>query len=81
MQIKSLKRGAKVYSFFVLGIIPGINIQINFQGWLNLLGLTLVAGALLWLHRQHHLIADELALERLPLPASQLHQRLQLSVQ
>ena len=69
-----------MYSFLVLGLIPGTNLQINFQGWLNLLGLSLVAGTLLHV-RMRRSLAAELINVRTPLHASQLHQRLHLTAQ
>jgi hypothetical protein len=67
-----------MYSFLILGIVPGTNLQINFQGWLNLAGLVLSTAVLLRLYRQHQLLTTIFA-PRLPLHASQLHQRLHLT--
>ena len=42
-----------MYSFFVLGLIPGTNLQITWQVWID--GVLLCAGAIsmLWLYRRH----------------------------
>ncbi|HSW36806.1 MAG TPA: hypothetical protein VLG37_00350 [Candidatus Saccharimonadales bacterium] len=61
-----------MYNFIVLGLIPGTDIQITFQMWLNAAGLIVALIALAWLYNQH----------RQPLPALKisyngLHQILQ----
>jgi hypothetical protein len=43
-----------VYSFFVLGIIPGTNLQITFQIWADSLLLAVELLGIAWLYRQHH---------------------------
>jgi hypothetical protein len=67
-----------MYSLLLLGIVPGTNLQINFQGWLNLTGL-IFAGAMLYRLRQQHQRLTMANAPRRPLHASQLHQRLHLT--
>ena len=73
-----------MYSFLVLGLIPGTNIQIDFWAWIILMAGLLIATVLLkqyvlrlvanWWHQ-----FDETdGASRQPLHASQLHQRLRL---
>jgi hypothetical protein len=66
-----------MYSFLVLGIIPGTNLQITFQVWLNTIGLLLIGLAFRILYANRHQI--ELALQpvRVPLHAREIHARLQ----
>ena len=71
-----------MYAFFVLGLIPGTNIQISFQAWLFIAPVLAVAGLILrprlerrvrqWWHEY-----DEDQVSRQPLHASQLHLRAQ----
>jgi hypothetical protein len=63
-----------MYSFFVLGIIPGTTIQITFQGWLDAVELAIALYCTVWLYR--HRRAIRATFSRTPLPANQLHQRL-----
>ncbi len=69
-----------MYSFLVLGLIPGTNIQINFWAWvIIMIGLTVAAYRLRF--RVTRLISswwhqfDEEDAARRPLHASQLHLR------
>ena len=66
-------------TFLVLGQIPGTNIQITFRFWLDTLEAVIICLLLLrtlhFLRRNRH--AAELFAARVPLPASQLHQRVQ----
>jgi hypothetical protein len=67
-----------MYSFFVLGIIPGTNIQITLTTWLDSLALLVAIAALVWLNRQHRFRNFILARQSIrpnPVHASQLHQR------
>ena len=72
-----------MYSFIVLGLIPGTNIQISFELWLQIVaGLTtyiLLSIFAVWTYRFFRLTNQLLApaKTRLPLYASQLHQRVQ----
>lgn len=69
-----------MYSFLVLGLIPGTNIQINFWAWIIIMvGLTVTAyklrfrvGRLVssWWHQ-----FDDPETHRKPLHANQLHLR------
>lgn len=64
-----------MYTFIVLGYVPGTNLQITFRTWIVLSGLAGIAYSLhkmAVLHR--HLMADGMQL-RLPLHASRLHLR------
>jgi hypothetical protein len=63
-----------MYSLLVLGLVPGTNIQINFQTWLGLLLLTTVMGIAWYLYRLPHLEAMQQPL-RQGLHATQLHRR------
>ena len=50
-----IKRNAglsRVYSFFVLGLIPGTNFQITFQVWLDCLMVVFEVAGLLWLQKR-----------------------------
>lgn len=66
-----------MYTFLVLGLIPGTNVQISFDAWLGIMaGLPFVAALLRTpLHRLVEL--GKAAEPRLPLPANQLHRRIQ----
>lgn len=45
-----------MYSFMVLGIIPGTDIQISFQAWLAVTIMSLGFGPIIWRGaRQHYL--------------------------
>ncbi len=65
-----------MYSFFVLGIVPGTNIQITFRSWIN--SVLLVIAVLLSI-RLVRLVANQRhtnpQASRFPLHASQLHIR------
>lgn len=69
-----------MYNFLVLGLIPGTDIQINFQAWLDLLGL-MIAGY--WIARfyssrlRFRVVESEIVERHLEhLDASQLHFRI-----
>jgi len=64
-----------MYSFLVLGIIPGTDVAISFQAWLVILAWL---GLLLVVFRSPLRQAWESSKHaaRLPLPASQLHLRI-----
>ena len=72
-----------MYSFIVLGLVPGTNIQISFELWLQFVaGLTiyiLLCIFAVWTYRffrlTNHLLAP--TQRRSPLYATQLHQRVQ----
>ncbi|MDB5169058.1 MAG: hypothetical protein JWO41_414 [Candidatus Saccharibacteria bacterium] len=65
-----------MYSLLVLGIIPGTDIQISFQLWLDC--ATVLAVVVLASHyiRTHRLAISEAIRTRSPLHAAQLHTRL-----
>jgi hypothetical protein len=68
-----------MYSFLVLGMIPGTNLQITWQIVLDMAGFTLIACALRVLYAYRHrieLIIMPVSHQRFH--ASQLHQRIQL---
>jgi hypothetical protein len=66
-----------MYSFLVLGLIPGTNIQLSFWAWLVIMPLLVVAGRK-FRPQVRDLIEWGLAPQpRLPLPANRLHRRLQ----
>ncbi len=65
-----------MYTFLVLGIIPGTTLQITFQLWLQAAASVLAVGLTIRLglvHRQ--LVAAVIVPTRVPLHASQLHLR------
>jgi hypothetical protein len=65
-------------TFLVLGLIPGTNTQITFRVWLNCLGLFVVFLCSAWLHSvRKRASLSSFPLARIPLPASQLHRRVQ----
>jgi hypothetical protein len=45
-----------MYSFFVLGLIPGTSFQITFQQWLDCLLLVVDMVGVLWLYRRHETV-------------------------
>jgi hypothetical protein len=45
-----------MYSFFVLGLIPGTSFQITFQQWLDCLLLVVEMVGILWLYRRHETV-------------------------
>lgn len=63
-----------MYSFFVLGLIPGTNIQITFQMWL-LITAAIAAVYAYWHYLPHPTLRIEIRSPRRPLHASQLHLR------
>jgi hypothetical protein len=63
-----------MYNFIVLGIVPGTNYQIEFDTWLKLAEMALLAYALLRLKAIHQAMPAK-AWIRQPLPANQLHLR------
>ncbi|HVC36470.1 MAG TPA: hypothetical protein VNE40_03470 [Candidatus Dormibacteraeota bacterium] len=42
-----------MYSFLVLGLVPGTNLQITFKIWIDLIGLMADGIALVWLYQKH----------------------------
>ena len=72
--------GVGVYNFLVLGFIPGTNIQITFQTWVDAFGLVLFAYCGFRLYQRYRFSGFELMPIRQPLHASQLHQRLRQTV-
>jgi hypothetical protein len=65
-----------MYSFLVLGLVPGTNFQISFQDWLLMLAcLPVIVMAFMLRHRLRH--ATQQIDLRQPLYASQLHQQAQ----
>ena len=65
-----------MYSFFVLGLVPGTNIQITFQIWLDsllLLAICLLAASL---YRLNRVTNSWLIMRIAPLSADLVHQRL-----
>lgn len=70
-----------MYTFIVLGIVPGTNIRITFGDWLQLAVLIFAAIVTIKLYRKLEPLMfsqlNQLQTERSPLHASQLHQRAQ----
>lgn len=71
-----------MYSFLVLGLIPGTNIQIGFWTWMVLM-VGLIITFKIYKRRLYraienwwHKFDEETDVARKPLPASQLHRRL-----
>lgn len=54
-----------MYSFFVLGLIPGTGIQITFQIWMDCLLLVFEFAAVAWLCRRHNLQLNRYLPERM----------------
>ena len=69
-----------MYSFFVLGLVPGTNFQITFQVWLDAALLAVAAVACIALYRLEHLDrqVEHVILRYAPLDAGRLHTRLTL---
>ena len=65
-----------MYTFLVLGLIPGTNIQISFQAWLDMAAALPFVAAFIKLHLYHRLTAASDIAIRQPLHASQLHRRI-----
>jgi hypothetical protein len=65
-----------MYTFLVLGLIPGTNIQISFQAWLVIMAVLPFAVRGLRSPMRRLLELGKAAEPRLPLPASQVHQRI-----
>ena len=63
-----------MYSFLVLGLIPGTNIAISFQAWIALGVMLALALPGHRLYVRYHQLVSTAA--RRPLHASQLHRRL-----
>jgi hypothetical protein len=67
-----------MYSFIVLGIVPGTNIQISFQAWLLMLaGLVALIMVFIASHRLRRSMGLQGLRLRQPLDANQLHQQVQ----
>lgn len=64
-----------MYTFVVLGLIPGTNIQISFQAWLAMAAVLPVTAVLLKSPLSSLVAIGRAAEPRLPLPATLLHQR------
>lgn len=68
-----------MYTFLVLGIIPGTDFQITFEMWLEIAKSLLLALFVVYagsrMYRTVHLEAQDCILLRKELPASRLHQR------
>jgi uncharacterized membrane protein YhaH (DUF805 family) len=64
-------------TFFVLGLIPGTNIQISFQAWLGIMAFLISTIAIYRrrLHGRNETFSSQW--QRSLLHASQLHQRVQ----
>jgi hypothetical protein len=69
-----------MYSFLVLGLIPGTNIQISFQAWLGIMAAVVAVlpfvAAFIKPH-WHKRLAELAATEHQPVHANQLHLRVQ----
>ncbi len=68
-----------MYNFIVLGQVPGTNVQISFQAWLVLMALLAIMTPVVWAQLKRRWQELEAVIERQPLHASQLHQRLHLT--
>jgi len=66
-----------MYTFLVLGLIPGTNVQISFQAWLAVMAMLPFLAYLAKEPLRKILELGMAATPRLPLHASQLHHRLQ----
>ncbi len=65
-----------MYSFFILGRIPGTNISISFEAWLIIMAVVGFAAYRYW-PRINKFVRDteQRLLARKPLHANQLHRR------
>jgi hypothetical protein len=63
-----------MYNFIVLGIVPGTDLQIDFDMWLKLLEMAVLVYAVFKLKIVHQTLAGQTWVRR-PLHASQLHLR------
>ncbi len=73
--LKSLKYGDQVYSFIVLGIVPGTDIRITFGAWLQIAVYIFAAVATVKIYSKIEPMLFSYEPIRVPLHASQLHQR------
>jgi hypothetical protein len=69
-----------MYTFVVLGLIPGTNIQLTFDMWLQIISSLAVATLVIWSagsFLKFYRYTNELLMNHLrtPLHATQLHQR------
>lgn len=63
-----------MYSFVVLGIIPGTDIQISFQAWLAVTVMSFCFGPIIWREfKLHHALS--MTSRRQAMHANQLHLR------
>ncbi len=72
---KKCNQGRQMYSFLVLGRVPGTNLQISFQNWLVLAAVLAFAAIVIKLQITFRSEAYATATSRVPLHASRLHQR------
>jgi hypothetical protein len=70
---KDVSNRGEMYNFFVLGMIPGTNIQITFQLWATAFSLAIGIVLLFRFIKRSAEALPPLPL-RQPLPASRLHQ-------
>ncbi len=66
-----------MYSFLVLGLIPGTNIQISFQAWLVIMPVLLVSAVLLRSPLRKLIELGKAAAPHEAMDANLLHHRLQ----
>jgi hypothetical protein len=66
-----------MYTFVVLGLIPGTNIQISFQAWLVIMAVLPFVAVMMRVPLRRFMELGKATAPRLPLPASQLHRRIQ----
>ena len=67
-------KGRRMYSFIVLGLVPGTNFQITFQVWLDVVLVAVMLALLIGIYRQRP-VFGYLITRYSPLDASLLHRR------
>lgn len=77
MQIIRGLKGAQMYSFLVLGMVPGTNIQISFQAWVALAAILVLMAPMLKVLLKRLIALGKATAPSQPLHASLIHHRLQ----
>lgn len=75
--IKGFGQKIMLYSFLVLGYVPGTNIQLSFQAIMGLFVILVGCASIVWIEFQRRHRPRSVSRLRLPLHASQLHLRAQ----
>jgi hypothetical protein len=64
-----------MYSFLVLGLVPGTNLQITFRAWINIIALGLSVVCLAYLKRVRRLNNRQTEAVREPIRTSRSHRQ------